>query len=224
MFYFYALGTLLCSVALVWMPILNWNTWWWTTVNAFLRNNELCFAWCQSLAFLLLCQKLKQVSEIALKSDFVIRNQGIYYARLIDIVLFVGLFLINVFTLVNIILLCTKTRETKAYMDKFIRIEIISWVASTFSSALLIAAGLYTIMMLRKLYGNDFNKTKGCLTLIVVIFCIAFGTKSIYEWGMYKMHIEKKKELVLEMMQIMVFYMPFVWDLLPICTIFILHS
>ena len=114
-------------------------------------------------------------------------------------------------------------------MDKFIRIEIVCWVASTISSVILIAAGLYTVLMLRKLYGSDFNRTQGCLTLIVVIFIIAFGTKSTYEWIMYKIHRatgenQVNKNLVLLLMQILVFYMPFVWDLLPICTIFILHS
>jgi len=126
---------------------------------------------------------------MALKTDFVVKNQGIYYARLIDIVLFSGLFIINVFTLVNIILLCKKAnRGSATYMEKFIRIEIVSWVASTISSAILIAAGLYTVIMLRKLYGSDFNRTKGCLTLIVVIFFVAFGIKSTYEWVMYKLH------------------------------------
>ena len=148
-----------------------------------LRNSEICFAWCQSLAFLLLCQKLKQLDTITRKSDFVIKNQGIYYGRLIDIVLFTGLAVTNIFTIVYIVLVCVKSKDRSK--DMFIRIEIVSWVASTISSFILIAAGTYTVFMLRKLYGNAFNRTTLFLTLIVIIFCLAFGVKSIYEWRMY---------------------------------------
>jgi len=106
MFYFYALGTLLFSVVLAWLPIDSWKTWWWMTVSGCLRNSEICFAWCQSLAFLLLCQKLKQLDTITRKSDFLIRNKGIYHERFIDRVLFAGLAVANIFTIVYIVLVC----------------------------------------------------------------------------------------------------------------------
>ena len=112
-----------------------------------------------------------------------IKNQGIYYGRLIDIVLFAGLAVSNIFTIVYIVLVCVKSKEKSK--DMFIRIEIVSWVASTISSFILIEAGTYTVVMLRKLYGNAFNRTTLFLTLIVIIFCLAFGVKSIYEWRMY---------------------------------------
>ena len=97
--------------------------------------------------------------------------------------LFVGLAAINSFTIVYIVLACvTPSANSKI---QFIRIEIVSWVACTISSSILIASGSYTVWMLRNLYGNTFNRTTGCLTLIVGIFCVAFGVKSLYEWFMY---------------------------------------
>ena len=63
----------------------------------------------------------------------------------------------------------------------------------------------------------------------MVIFCVDFGTKSAYEWIMYKKHLDATNlqgspQLVVLMMQVMIIYMPVIWDLVPICTIFVLHS
>ena len=118
--------------------------------------------------------------------------------------LFVGLAVINIFTIVYIVLACvTPSANSKL---QFIRIEIVSWVACTISSSILIASGSYTVWMLRNLYGNAFNRTTGCLTLIVGIFCVAFGVKSLYEWLMYSWYrysVENNhvnKQLVLKRM------------------------
>ena len=100
---------------------------------------------------------------------------------------------------------------------------MVSWSFSTLSKLVLIGAGTYTICMLRKLYGKDFNRTSFCLALIVFVFCLAYFCKTVFEWTLYIVYKKHNPSTILTLMEVMVVYMPVLWDLIPICTILILH-
>lgn len=71
--------------------------------------------------------------------------------------------------------------------------------------------------------GQEYSE-KNRIECIAVIFCVSIFTKSIYEWVMFFLHITgDHHDDVMKMLLGMEIFMPILWDVIPICTIFYLH-
>jgi heme/copper-type cytochrome/quinol oxidase subunit 3 len=103
--------------------------------------------------------------------------------RTINKLLAGGLIIANIFLVTFIVLAYTKTADGEK--NKFVNLEIASWLLGSCSAAILIMSTLYTSWVLKRLYGEDFERTYMCIFLIVVIFCVSFATRTVYEWVMY---------------------------------------
>ena len=75
-------------------------------INALLRNSEICFAWCQSLAFLYVARNLYEVKAMtnANCTSFSAEN----YTKKINWMLFIGLAISNAFFVVFLLILAIK--------------------------------------------------------------------------------------------------------------------
>lgn len=219
---------MLVTMAQVWTPIDSWYQLYWLIPNSIIKNCEICYAWCQSLAFLLLLMRLKavesqgKISEAAQKRNY----------RIFDIFLIAGLVVCNSLFLTYVGFLVWKNRkysetvtqeEIDARNNAFVELEVVCSVVDICSAFLLLASAAYTIYMLRTLFGNDFNREARKMTLIAMIFCLSFLAKVSYQWTMFYMHTEGNKKDVFEMLRYQAIVMPLVWDVIPLTTIFILH-
>lgn len=68
--------------------------------------------------------------------------------------------------------------------SKLIELEMFCWVSGLVSSIILLSAITYTIIKLNKLWTGT-NQEGIRITVIAVVFGLAFITKSIYEWSEY---------------------------------------
>lgn len=70
-------------------------------INALLRNSEMCFAWCQALAFLLVARNLYEVKAMtnANVTSFSAEN----YTKKINWMLFIGLAISNAILIVYLL-------------------------------------------------------------------------------------------------------------------------
>lgn len=106
--------------------------------------------------------------------------------------------------------------------------EIVCWVAGACSSVILICAISYTIAKLRAMFpGHEFHE-QGRIKCIAIIFCLSITTKSLFEWCMYYLYKDNNQDhqhhdKVMLMLVLQEIFMPVLWDVLPICTIFYLH-
>ena len=188
-------------------------------INALLRNSEICFAWCQSLAFLYVARNLYEVKAMTNANCTSFSAED--YTKKINWMLFIGLAISNAFFVVFLLILAIKVNPNSHAF--FVHLEIASWFLGTFSAMTLIGSTLYTSWVLRNLYGADFKKTSLEILLIGGIFVLAFASRSTFEWVMFHYYLEHKSGTVINMMEAMTVFMPIIWDLLPITTILILH-
>lgn len=184
-------------IVLIWIPVEHWYKLQYLIPDAIVKNCEICFAWCQSIAFYLLCKKLSQFdsSSPTPKSD---------NFKNIDICLVFGLIFCNLMFAMYIIFLILTSNDynegsfnSQNRNDLFVKIELFCWSVETFSAVVLIASALLTVFHLRKMFGSDFNKESFRMNLIITIFCLAFLSKTIYQWLMFYYREKKQKHLVL---------------------------
>jgi len=148
------------------------------------------------------------------------------FVKKINRMLVAGIILSNLFLIAFVIFFSIDDPDVSINKDKkkFVKLEIASWVFGTLTAIILITSSAYTVVILKRLYGNDFSRTTGFMIIIVVTFCLAFGARTLYEWIMYFYYRkEQNPNLVLDMMQVMTVFMPILWDLIPIWIIFVLH-
>lgn len=148
------------------------------------------------------------------------------FVKKINRMLVAGIILSNLFLIAFVIFFSIDDPDVSINKDKkkFVKLEIASWVFGTLTAIILITSSAYTVVILKRLYGNDFSRTTGFMIIIVVTFCLAFGARTLYEWIMYFYYRkEQNPNLVLDMMQVMTVFMPILWDLFPIWIIFVLH-
>ena len=148
------------------------------------------------------------------------------FVKKINRMLVAGIILSNLFLIAFVIFFSIDDPDVSKNKDKkeFVKLEIASWVFGTLTAIILITSSAYTVVILKRLYGNDFSRTTGFMIIIVVTFCLAFGARTLYEWIMYFYYRkEQNPNLVLDMMQVMTVFMPILWDLFPIWIIFVLH-
>lgn len=148
------------------------------------------------------------------------------FVKKINRMLVAGIILSNLFLIAFVIFFSIDDPDVSINKDKkkFVKLEIASWVFGTLTAIILITSSAYTVVILKRLYGNDFSRTTGFMIVIVVTFCLAFGARTLYEWIMYFYYRkEQNPNLVLDMMQVMTVFMPILWDLFPIWIIFVLH-
>lgn len=148
------------------------------------------------------------------------------FVKKINRMLVAGIILSNLFLIAFVIFFSIDDPDVSINKDKkkFVKLEIASWVFGTLTAIILITSSAYTVVILKRLYGNDFSRTTGFMIVIVVTFCLAFGARTLYEWIMYFYYRkEQNPNLVLNMMQVMTVFMPILWDLFPIWIIFVLH-
>jgi len=185
-FYFYSMISIALSVWLAWTNICAWNTTYWQTINALLRNSEICFSWSQSLAFLLVARNLWEVNSITKTNSSNFSAEK--YNQFINKLLIVGLILVNTSLVFFMIFFHVKTADHQEN-KKFVKLEIASWLLGTFSALTLIFSTLYTSWVLRKLYGGDFSSTSAFMLIVLAFFCLAFTTRTVYEWVMYHYYL-----------------------------------
>lgn len=54
---------------------------------------------------------------------------------------------------------------------------------------ILLSAVIYTIYKLTSLFGNEFSKESKRMTFILIIYAVAFVSKSAYQWYMFSLHL-----------------------------------
>lgn len=63
-------------------------------------------------------------------------------------------------------------------------LEFVYWVTDSVTYTTLLFSAIYTVYKLRS-FGEDFNREANRMTLIMIIFCTAFGIKTSFEWIMF---------------------------------------
>ena len=91
MFYVYGLLCCVFLMAQVWQNPLNWYELQWLIPNTIIKNCEICFAWCQTLAFIILIIRMKSCEDSNCTQD-VIESR----LKRVDVALVVGLVVTNV--------------------------------------------------------------------------------------------------------------------------------
>ena len=221
-FYIYGVIALIVVVYQTWTPSEDlWYTLNFLIPNAIIKNCEICFAWCQSLAFLILAKQLKNLEE---KNYFLLPYKNCKYT-LVDIFLMVGLALCNgIFAIFVIYLVQTAKAATPAErQSKFVELEIWSWVFESLSTFVLVASGFYTVSILRR-FGIDLKSTYVRISAILFIFSLCYVIKTLYYWAMYYYHVQRDTKTVLHMLGYQAAIMHVIWDVIPLVTIFLLHQ
>ena len=130
MFYLFAMVSIIVCLWLAWKPICELNSMHWQMINALLRDSEICFAWCQSLAFLLVARNLYEVK--AMTSANWTSFSAEKYTKTINWMLFIGLAISNAFLVIFLAILAF-AKNTNA-QKFFVHLEIASWLLGTFST------------------------------------------------------------------------------------------
>jgi hypothetical protein len=194
-------------------------------IIALLRNSEICFAWCQSLAFLLVARNLYEVKAMTNANWTTFCAEK--YTKTVNLFLILGLIISNLVLVIFLIALALSADPTPGDNKEnkfFVHLEIASWFLGIFSAFTLIGSTLYTSWVLRNLYGTDFRSTSYEILAVGAIFILSFASRSIFEWVMFYYYNNSISPLkVINMMEGMTVFMPIVWDLLPISTILVLH-
>ena len=132
-------------IVLIWIPVGNWYKLQYLIPDAIVKNCEICFAWCQSIAFYLLCKKLSQF-------DSKMQTPKSDNFKRIDICLVFGLITCNFLFAMYVIFLivtCNKFNDNALNPENrkelFVRIELACWTVETFSAVVLIASALLTV-------------------------------------------------------------------------------
>ena len=107
------------------------------------------------------------------------------FNKKINKMLAIGIFLATCELLVFVIFFSINNDNTEKDKKKFVKLEIASWIFGSLSAIILITSSAYTVVILRRLYGNDFSRTTRFMMVIVSIFVLAFSGRTIYEWVMY---------------------------------------
>jgi hypothetical protein len=102
--------------------------------------------------------------------------------------------------------------------------EIVCWAAGVLSSVILITAIAYTAYILKLMYpGQGAFPERNRIMYIALIFSISITTKSVFEWFMYYRHLQGNSLAVIHLLRVQEVFMPYLWDIVPICAIFYLH-
>lgn len=102
-----------------------------------------------------------------------------------------GLIIANIFLLIFIGFFI---KNKNFYLDErsvFVKLEIASWILGSFSAIILISSTVYTIWVLKKLYGSDFSSTSWFMFGVLAIFCLEFFSRTAYEWTMFHFLLSK---------------------------------
>ena len=136
------------------------------------------------MAFLYVARTMNQLENLTQTPNCVLNTEN--FVKKINRMLVVGIVLSNLFLIAFIVFFSIHHDEaTEKDKKKFAKLEISSWVFGTFTAIILISSSAYTVVILKRLYGNDFSRTTGFMIIIVVIFCLAFGGRTVYEWVMF---------------------------------------
>lgn len=126
---------------------------------------------------------MNQLENLTQTSNCVLNTED--FVKKINRMLVAGIALSNLFSTAFIVFICIDNGDILKDKKKFVRLEIASWVFGTLTAIILITSSAYTVVILKRLYGNDFSRTTGFMIIIVVIFCLAFGGRTVYEWVMF---------------------------------------
>lgn len=190
--------------------------------NAVIKNCEICFAWCQSLAFVILASQLKNLEH---RDSFLVPFRWCKYSP-VDVFLMVGLVLCNGIFAVFVLYLVKTAKEASPTerQHKFVELEIWSWIFESISTFVLLASGAYTVQFLRKKFGINLSSTYIRITIILCIFSICYVIKTLYYWMMYYFHRQQDPVTVVYMLGYETALMHMIWDVVPLVTIFMLHE
>jgi hypothetical protein len=67
-------------------------------------------------------------------------------------------------------------------------LELVCWLTDSVSELTLLASAIYSIYKLRAVQGGAIIKVANRMTLIMIVFCAAFGIKTGYQWTMFYKH------------------------------------
>lgn len=137
---------MLFQLGLVWTPISMWYRLVWLIPNSIMRNCSMCFAWCQSVSFILVVVRIKAVENESPNLHKQLKR--------IDLVLLLGLLISN---LIFIVFICYLIYTSKLYSDStiteriniFFDLELVCWITDSVSALTLIITALYSICKLR---------------------------------------------------------------------------
>ena len=137
--------------------------------------------------------KLNQAQTIGTESESLIKIQDAHYSNFTKIILAIFLTLFNLSFLIYLIFILLSL-DTDSIG---IQLEIFCWAMGTISSTLLLSTIIYTIVKLRQMWTGQENAEAKRITYIAAVFCIAFVTKSIYEWTEYSIYHNGKSVQVM---------------------------
>jgi len=186
---FYIYGILCCCflIGQVWQNPLNWYQLQWLIPNTIIKCCEICFAWCQTLAFIILIIRMKSCESSNFCQEEMDRR-----LKCVDVALVVGLLVTNVLFWIFIGFLIKTNQQYKdvssqdqkeARQQDYFDLEVVCWAVETTSACCLVASALYTIYRLRML--GNFTRESNRMTLILVIFCLAYISQSSFQWIMF---------------------------------------
>lgn len=99
-------------------------------------------------------------------------------------ILYSGLVLINVLTIVFIVVIATDNDEMGTYVDT----AIVVWIAQSVAATVLLFSAVLTVVSMRKLFGSEFKMEQIRMVAIVTIFVVAYLTQTVFSWVTYYKH------------------------------------
>ena len=226
--FFYIFGLLGLSVSLyqIWYPIDQWSTLQYLLPNAIIKNCAVCFDLCQAFSFLFLTEQLNNLEDHSDAHNSAEKTTPQKYSR-INVALVASLVFFNaVFvTIFTLTIINDTNADESAKIKDLVQLSFFTWLAQTLAMGILLGSGSYAVWLIKRNFGTDdnFNDCTTRMVRILVIFSLCYLLMTGFMATVYAYHSREEQDTVLALLAYQSSIMHIVEEVIPLCTIFVLH-